>query len=180
MIRSLLILGTALALAGCETSSADFAGSGHTPVAGGAFSQSERTALGNNGVAITNSQIDPSTGQRVVTGGSFVIGSGHATVANAMLGRWTLGDDYARRCSLSLNATPLTGSSGAMQAERSGFCSSEFSGISGWMVAGSGIALTDASGRIQGQLVADNAGGYAGTFNSTFGPSTVRLSRGGF
>jgi hypothetical protein len=100
--------------------------------------------------------------------------------AGAMMGSWILADDFARRCTLSLTASPLSGSGGAMEVQRAGFCSSEFSGVSGWMAAGTGIALTDATGRIQGQLVADNRGGYTGTYNSAFGPASVKLTRDGF
>lgn len=174
------LLGLAMVLVGCETTSSEFSASGNAPSASGGFAQTQQSAFGNSGVATTTTQIDPATGQRVVTGGSFVIGSGNVALANAMVGSWTLGDDYARRCGLSLTTTPLSGSSGAMQVQRTGFCSHEFSAVSGWMTAGNGIALTDGSGRIQGQLIADNAGGYAGTFNSTFGPSQVQLRRGGF
>lgn len=180
MNRALIVLSAALVLAGCETTSGNISASGNAPVAGGGFSQTQQTAYGNNGIATTTSQIDQATGQRVVTGGSFVFGSGNMPMAGAMVGRWTLGDDYARRCTLSLSTTPLSGSSGALEAQQTGFCSSDFSAVAGWMVAGSGIALTDNAGRIQGQLVADAKGDYVGTFNSTFGPNAVRLSRSGF
>ena len=179
MKRAAIIMVAAMALAGCETTG-NVSDGGNTSVPIGGFSQSQQTALGSNGVATTTSQIDPATGQRVVTGGSFSFGSGNVGMASAMIGRWTLGDDYARRCTLSLNTTPLAGGSGAWQAQQTGFCSGDFSAVSGWMAAGSGIALTDSAGRIQGQLVADAKRDYVGTFNTTFGPSTVRLSRGGF
>lgn len=179
MNRFLILLAAAAVLAGCETTGG-MSASSSAPVGGGGFSQTQQAAYGSNGIATTTSQIDPATGQRVVTGGSFSIGSGNAALAGGMVGRWTLGDDYARRCTLSLSASPLAGSSGALEAQQTGFCSSDFSAVAGWMVAGSGIALTDNAGRIQGQLVADAKGDYVGTFNSTFGPNAVRLSRSGF
>lgn len=177
-MRNVLLLGAALVLAGCETTSSNFSASSAT--ADGSFARTEQSAMGNGGLVTTTSAVDPSTGQRVVTGGSFSIGSGNAAPVGAMLGNWTLGDDFARRCTLSFTSSPLSGSAGAMQVQRTGYCSNEFSGVSGWMTAGHGIALTDAAGRIQGQLVADANGAYSGTFNTMFGPSAVKLSRGGF
>lgn len=178
LMRSLLALGAAVVLVGCETTSGDFAASNNAP--GGSFARTEQSSLGNGGMVTTTSAIDPTTGQRVVTGGSFAIGSGNTMAVGAMLGSWTLGDDFARRCSLSLTSATLASSGGAMEVQRTGFCSNEFSNVAGWMTAGSGIALTDASGRIQGQLVSDNRGGYAGTYNTMFGPNAVKLTRGGF
>ncbi|WP_449393980.1 AprI/Inh family metalloprotease inhibitor [Devosia riboflavina] len=179
MIRTLLALGTVLTLAGCSTGS--FSMASNAPPAPGNFGQSQQTAFGSNGMATTNSQIDPNTGQRVVTGGSFSVGTAPASPAmtNAMIGNWTLSDSYSRNCTLSFSAAPLAGTSGALQANQSGFCSNEFSALAGWMVAGNGVVLTDASGQLRGQLVADNAGAYLGTVNTMFGPTTVKLSRGG-
>lgn len=179
MIRPLLALAAALALAGCSTGSLSMAS--NTPPAPGSFSQTTQTVYGSNGMATTNSQIDPTTGQRVFTGGSFTVGSAPASPAmtNAMIGNWTLSDSYSRNCTLSFSVTPLAGTSGALQANRTGFCSNEFSALAGWMVAGNGIVLTDAAGQLRGQLVADNAGAYLGTVNTMFGPATVKLSRGG-
>lgn len=182
MTRYLIALAAALVLAGCQTGSGNFAADGNAGPAGSSFGQSQQTSYGNNSVVSTTSQIDPSTGQRVVTGGSFVIGSDANMVgmASTMIGSWTLKDKFARSCTLSFSTSPISGGSGAMQATRSGFCSNEFSSVGGWMTAGSGIALTNGSGAIQGQLVADGKGGYEGNFNTMFGPGAVTLTRGGF
>ncbi|MBN9331887.1 AprI/Inh family metalloprotease inhibitor [Devosia sp.] len=179
MIRALLASAAILALAGCSTGSLSMA-SNATP-APGSFGQTQQTTYSNGGVSTTTSQVDPSTGQRVVTGGSFSVGNAPASPAmtNAMLGNWTLSDSYARSCTLSFAITPLGGATGALQASKAGFCSNEFSAISGWMVAGNGVVLTDGSGQLRGQLIADNAGAYVGTVNTMFGPPTVKLSRGG-
>ena len=182
MIRYLAVLTAALALAACSTSSTNFAASGNAGAAGSTFGQNEQTSYGNNSVVTTTSQIDPSTGQRVMTGGSFVIGSNAnmAGMANAMTGKWTLKDKFGRTCTFALSTSPLSGASGAMQAAQSGFCSSEFSSVAGWMGAGNGIALTNNTGAIQGQLIADGQGGYEGNLNTMFGPGAVTLTRGGF
>ena len=182
MIRYLTALTAAFALAGCSTSSTDFAASGNAGAAGSTFGQSQQTSYGNNSVVTTTSQIDPSTGQRVVTGGSFVIGSNAnmTGMAGAMIGNWTLKDKFGRTCTFAFSMSQLSGASGAMQATQSGFCSSEFSSIAGWMSAGNGIALTSNTGAIQGQLVADGKGGYEGNVNTMFGPGAVTLTRGGF
>ncbi|HWV22385.1 MAG TPA: AprI/Inh family metalloprotease inhibitor [Devosia sp.] len=179
MMRRLFALCPVLVLAGCSTGS--FSVASKAPPAPGHFGQTQQTAYGTNGLATTTSQIDPATGQRVVTGGSFSVGTAPASPAmtNAMIGTWTLSDSYARNCTLSFSITPLAGASGALQASPSGFCSNEFSALAGWMVAGNGVVLTDASGQLRGQLVADNAGAYLGTVNTMFGPTTVKLSRGG-
>ncbi len=179
MIRPLLAFAAVLALAGCSTGS--FSMASNTPPAPGTIGQTQQTAYGANGMATTNSQVDPTTGQRVFTGGSFSVGTAPASPAmtNAMIGNWTLSDSFARNCTLSFSVTPLSGTSGALQANQTGFCSNEFSTLAGWMVAGNGVVLTDASGQLRGQLIADNAGAYLGTDNTMFGPTTVKLSRGG-
>ena len=179
MIRLLLASAAVLALAGCSTGS--FSMASNAPPSTGMYGQSQQTAFGSNGVATTNSQVDPVTGQRIVTGGSFSVGTAAASPAmtNAMIGNWTLSDSYARNCTLAFSVAPLAGSSGALQANQTGFCSNEFSALAGWMIAGNGVVLTDASGQLRGQLVADNAGAYLGTVNTMFGPTTVKLSRGG-
>lgn len=179
MIRLLAASAAIVTLAGCSTGS--FSMASNKPPAPGSYNQSQQTAYGSNGTATTTSQIDPSTGQRVFTGGSFSVGTAPASPAmtNAMIGNWTLSDSYARNCTLSFSVTPLAGTSGALQANKTGFCSNEFSALAGWMVAGNGVVLTDATGQLRGQLVADNAGAYLGTVNTMFGPTTVKLSRGG-
>lgn len=179
MIRLFLASTAVATLAGCSTGS--FSMASNTPSAAGMYGQTQQTAFGSNGVATTNSQVDPVTGQRIVTGGSFSVGNTPASPAmtNAMIGNWTLSDSYARNCTLSFSVSPLAGTSGALQANQTGFCSNEFSGLAGWMVAGNGVVLTDATGQLRGQLVADNAGAYLGTVNTMFGPTTVKLSRGG-
>lgn len=179
MIRLLLASAAVATLAGCSTGS--FSMASNAPPAPGSFSQTTETAYGTNGMATTNSQIDPVTGQRVFTGGSFSVGSAPASLAmtNAMIGNWTLSDSFSRSCTLAFSVTPLGGPSGALQANKTGFCSNEFSALAGWMVAGNGVVLTDATGQLRGQLVADNAGAYLGTVNTMFGPTTVKLSRGG-
>lgn len=170
------VLGAVLVLAGCETTSNDISAGGQ---AGSAFGQMQQTSYGDNSVVTTNSRIDPATGQREITGGTFIFGSGNVA-ATMPMGTWTLGDDFARRCTLSFTTTPLGGSAGAMSVNKTGFCSNEFSNVAGWMAAGTGIALTDASGRIQGQLAANGHDAYNGTINTMFGSSAVRMSRGGF
>ena len=179
MIRPLLALAAILPMAGCSTGS--FFMASNRPPAPGSYGQSQQTAYGSNGTATTNSQVDPTTGQRVFTGGSFSVGTAPASPAmtNAMLGNWTLSDSYSGTCNLSFSATPLAGGSGALQANQSGFCSNEFSALVGWMVAGNGVVLTDASGQLRGQLVAGAAGAYIGTVNTALGPTTVKLSRVG-
>lgn len=170
-----------IALAACETT-----GEGSfndRPAPPGQLFQpgvSQQTVYGNSGAVTTQTRIDPQTGERVVSGGSFVIGSGSSAPAGfgAPFGTWTLSDDFARRCTLSFGTTPLVGAAGAMQLDQNGFCSSDFQEARGWMNAGTGIALTNSAGRIVGQLAPDGQNGYTGSFNSTFGPRNVKLARG--
>ncbi len=175
--RLALLAVATLALAACETT-----GSGDLdarPV-GMQPGVSQQTVYSNGGMVTTETRLDPQTGQRVVSGGSFVFGTGSQPSAGfgAPFGTWTLSDDFARRCSLSFGTTPLAGTQGTMQLTQNGFCSMDFEQARGWMYAGSGIALTDASGRILGQLVQDGPNTYTGSFNSNFGPRNVKLARG--
>jgi len=178
----LAVLALALAaLAACETTGGgSFDDRPSPPQPAFQPGVSQQTVYGNSGAVTTQTRIDPQTGERVVTGGSFVIGSGSGAGQGfgAPFGTWTLSDDFARRCTLSFSTAPLAGANGAMQLDQNGFCASDFSETRGWMNAGTGIALTDASGRIVGQLAQDGQNGYTGSFNSTFGPRNVKLARG--
>ncbi|MBF0677911.1 MAG: AprI/Inh family metalloprotease inhibitor [Devosia sp.] len=179
--RFAVLAVTVAALAGCETTGdGGFDDRPAPPRPAFQPGVSQETVYGNSGAVTTQTRIDPQTGQRVLTGGSFVIGSAGASSAGfgAPFGTWTLTDDFARRCTISFGTAPLAGSAGAMQLDQNGFCSSDFEEARGWMNAGSGIALTNASGRILGQLSPDGQNGYTGSFNSSFGPRNVKLARG--
>lgn len=161
-------LTAALFLAACETTDT------------GPGSYGSNTAISSQGTnfVTTTSQIDPQTGQRVVTGGSIHISSdGSASTLFAPFGTWYIRDDYARSCQVSFSNTTLSGTAGARVLDQTGFCSSDFADARGWMSAGTGFALTNASGRIIGQFASDGAEAYSGTIDSMFGPRPVKITR---
>lgn len=173
-VRFCAVAGAALALAGCETTGTD------TPSSSGSsgFGQSQVTSFGSGGYAITDAGVDPRTGQTVVTGASFVIGSGSGnSAASRPFGTWTLKDTRSGSCSVSFSDSALMGAPDAREVSKVGYCSFEFSDVRGWMTAGRGIALTDASGRIIGQLVAADFNSYSGSLQTNFGPQNVTMTR---
>jgi hypothetical protein len=170
-----LTLGAALFLAGCETTDT---GPSTYSSGSGAFGQQSVTSSEGNNFITTTSQIDPQTGQRVVTGGSFHVSSDGSTASLfAPMGTWYIRDDYARSCQVSFSNTSLSGSAGARVLDQTGFCSSDFSDARGWMSAGTGFALTNSSGRIIGQFASEGSDSYSGTIDSMFGPRPVKITR---
>jgi hypothetical protein len=163
-----LSLTAALSLAACETTDT------------GPGSYGGNTSISSDGAnfVTTTAQIDPQTGQRVVTGGSIHISSdGSPSTLFAPFGTWYIRDDYARSCQVSFSNTALTGSAGARVLDQTGYCSNDFADARGWMNAGSGFALTNASGRIIGQFASDGTEAYSGTIDSMFGPRPVKITR---
>lgn len=184
MRRGGALVGLALVLAACETTGGgDFDGRPSAPGAGSSGWQSgvtTETRYNNSGAMTAQSQIDPATGQRVITGGSFVIGSGGVASSGALVGNWTLSGDFGRNCSLSFGLAPLGAASGALTANPAGFCNPEYSAIKGWMSVGQAVMLTNGSGTVVAQLSPEGSDTYRGSFNGTFGPSPVTLKRGMF
>jgi hypothetical protein len=173
VLRFCALAGAVLALAACETTDGDMTASSGPAAFGG---QTQTTSFGSGGYATTTSRIDPMTGQPVVTGGSFVIGSA-SSGASRPFGVWTLRDTKSGSCTVSFSDKALAGSQGAYELSQLGFCSFEFSDARGWMSAGTGIALTNGSGRIIGQLLASDSNSYTGSLQTNFGPQSVTLTR---
>lgn len=183
LMRGVALAGLAVLLAACETTGDGGDYSARPPAPGpGLFQpgvQSE-TRYNSAGAMTAQTQIDPATGQRVITGGSFVIGSGSMASTGALVGNWTLSGDFARTCSLSFGLAPLGTANGALTANPAGFCNPEYSAIKGWMSVGQAVMLVNGSGTVLAQLSPDGSDTYRGSFNGTFGPSPVTLKRGMF
>lgn len=183
LLRGAALIGLAMVLAACETTGDGGDYNPRPPAPGPGMFQpgvATETRYNSAGAMTAQSQIDPATGQRVITGGSFVIGSGNSAPSGAMVGNWTLSGDFARTCSLSFGMTPLGTSNGAMAVRPAGFCNPEYSAVAGWMSVGQTVMLASASGTVLAQLSPDGSGNYSGSFNGTFGASPVTLKRAMF
>jgi|GEM_PF-7062496 hypothetical protein len=166
MIRFGIALGTALVLAGCQSTG--------TAPPSGYFFESDKA-----GLVSSTTEIDPVTGMTVTTSTAWE--QGPEPVAkrqpSALAGRWMLTDGKFAKCGFDLTTEVSRSSKNFLVAKRVGPCPLEYTYFVDWVLLDHEMILMTSLGRILAVLTEQPDGRFIGNFSTDAGPVPVTLRR---